>query len=101
MNPATDTKNKNFVCEPRLADDADRVRGAAGLSCLPQHDASVVVLAAGALLWAAVAPIRELSLARGQLIPVSQVRPVQHLEGGIVEQILVEAGAGRREGSAA
>jgi membrane fusion protein, adhesin transport system len=52
----------------------------------------VVVLAAGALVWAAVAPIRELSLARGQLIPVSQVRPVQHLEGGIVEQLLMEEG---------
>ena len=49
-------------------------------------------LAAGALVWAALAPIRELSLASGQLIPVSQVRPVQHLEGGIVEQILMEEG---------
>jgi adhesin transport system membrane fusion protein len=44
------------------------------------------------LLWAAAAPIRELSLARGQLVPVSQIRPVQHLEGGVVEQILVEQG---------
>src|SRR5436190_15280006 len=52
----------------------------------------IVVLAAGALVWAAAAPIRELSLARGQLTPVSQVRPVQHLEGGIVEQILMEEG---------
>lgn len=52
----------------------------------------VVVLSAGALVWAALAPIRELSLARGQLIPVSQVRPVQHLEGGIVEHLLMEEG---------
>ena len=52
----------------------------------------VVVLAAAAGLWAAAAPIRELSLARGQLIPVSQVRAVQHLEGGIVDQILVNEG---------
>lgn len=45
-----------------------------------------------AVLWAAATPIRELSLARGQLVPVSQIRPVQHLEGGVVEQILVEPG---------
>jgi HlyD family secretion protein/adhesin transport system membrane fusion protein len=45
-----------------------------------------------ALVWAAAAPIRELSLARGQLIPSSQVRPVQHLEGGIVERIMATEG---------
>jgi HlyD family secretion protein/adhesin transport system membrane fusion protein len=49
-------------------------------------------LVAAALLWAAVAPIRELSLARGQLIPASQIRPVQHLEGGIVDEITVKEG---------
>jgi adhesin transport system membrane fusion protein len=52
----------------------------------------VVVLAAVTGSWAAVAPIRELSLAHGQLIPASQIRPVQHLEGGIVDQILVKDG---------
>lgn len=51
-----------------------------------------LVIAVGLLAWAALTPIRELSVARGQLIPVSQVRPVQHLEGGVVEQILVEEG---------
>jgi adhesin transport system membrane fusion protein len=52
----------------------------------------VVVLAAAALLWAGLAPIRELSIARGQLTPVSLMRPVQHLEGGIVDEILAEQG---------
>jgi membrane fusion protein, adhesin transport system len=52
----------------------------------------VPVLTAAALLWAGVAPIRELSSARGQLVPITQVRQVQHLEGGIVEQILVAEG---------
>jgi len=45
-----------------------------------------------ALVWAAAAPIRELSVAHGQLIPTSQVRSVQHLEGGIVDRILVAEG---------
>jgi adhesin transport system membrane fusion protein len=53
---------------------------------------AVVVLATIALLWAAATPIRELSLARGQLMPLSQIRPVKHLEGGVVEQILVNEG---------
>jgi adhesin transport system membrane fusion protein len=52
----------------------------------------LVGLAAAALVWAGLTPIRELSLARGQLVPASLVRPVQHLEGGIVEQILMTEG---------
>ena len=52
----------------------------------------LVAFCAGAVLWAEVAPIRELSLARGQLVPISQIRPVQHLEGGVVEDILAEPG---------
>ncbi|WP_195930476.1 HlyD family type I secretion periplasmic adaptor subunit [Hyphomicrobium album] len=52
----------------------------------------VVLLVAVALVWAAVAPIREHSKAQGQLVPRFEVRPVQHLEGGIVDQILVSEG---------
>jgi HlyD family type I secretion membrane fusion protein len=52
----------------------------------------VVLLVAAALVWAAVAPIREHSKAQGQLVPRFEVRPVQHLEGGIVDQILVSEG---------
>jgi HlyD family type I secretion membrane fusion protein len=52
----------------------------------------VVLLVAGALVWAAVAPIREHSIAHGQLVPIYEVRPVQHLEGGIVDRILVSEG---------
>ncbi len=51
-----------------------------------------MVLTAVLVLWAAIAPIRELSVAHGQLVPHSQVRSVQHLEGGIVDQILVQEG---------
>jgi len=52
----------------------------------------VVLLVAAALVWAAVAPIREHSIAHGQLAPQYEVRPVQHLEGGIVDRILVSEG---------
>lgn len=52
----------------------------------------VVVIIAIGLAWAALAPIREHSKAQGQLVPIFEVRPVQHLEGGIVDQILVSEG---------
>jgi HlyD family type I secretion membrane fusion protein len=52
----------------------------------------ILALVVGLLVWSAVAPIRELSIAHGQLIPLYEVRPVQHLEGGIVDKILVTEG---------
>jgi adhesin transport system membrane fusion protein len=58
----------------------------------------IVLLICVALIWAAVAPIRENSKAQGQLVPLSDVRSVQHLEGGIVDQILVSEGDLVRKG---
>lgn len=53
---------------------------------------TLLALGAVGLVWAAAMPIRELSLARGQLIPATHIRPVQHLEGGIVETLLAREG---------
>jgi HlyD family secretion protein/adhesin transport system membrane fusion protein len=44
------------------------------------------------IVWASVAEIRELTIAAGQLRPVGSVHLVQHLEGGIVSEILVSDG---------
>ena len=63
-----------------------------GFRTARRHMRVIVGVVAAALVWAGVMPIRELSLARGQLVPLSQVRPVQHLEGGIVDAILVKEG---------
>ena len=41
----------------------------------------IVALVAGLLVWSAVAPIRELSIAQGQLIPLYEVRPDATLGG--------------------
>lgn len=43
-------------------------------------------------LWAAFSPLDVVSTATGQIIPSSQVQRVQHLEGGIVREILVREG---------
>ena len=51
---------------------------------------SAVVLGFG--VWAAVSPIDIVSMATGEVIPSTQVKTVQHLEGGIVREINVREG---------
>ncbi len=46
----------------------------------------------GVITWAAVTTLNETSVAIGQIRPASSVQPVQHLEGGIVSQVLVDEG---------
>lgn len=44
------------------------------------------------LVWASVSEIEETSSAFGQVVPAGAVQVVQHLEGGIIDAILVEEG---------
>lgn len=44
------------------------------------------------IIWASVAEIREVAHAQGEIAPEGSVRAVQHLEGGIVSEILVKEG---------
>lgn len=44
------------------------------------------------LLWASIAPLDEISHAQGQVIPSGKVQAVGSPEGGVVEQIFVQAG---------
>ena len=44
------------------------------------------------LVWACVGQIRELTVANGKIIPSGNVKLMHHLEGGVVEEILVENG---------
>ena len=44
------------------------------------------------VIIAAIAPLRELAVAEGQLTPEGSVIPVQHYEGGIVAEILAKPG---------
>jgi len=53
---------------------------------------AISMLIVGLIVWAAFAEIRETALARGQVIPAGSVLKVQHLEGGIVSDILVHEG---------
>lgn len=54
---------------------------------------SLSFLAIGGIAWASLTEIRELTSAPGQILPIGQVNNVQHLEGGIVAEILVREGS--------
>lgn len=49
-------------------------------------------LVIGVVIWASIAQVREFSIAQGQIVPTGQIESIQHLEGGIVGEILVHEG---------
>jgi len=53
---------------------------------------SIALFFAVALVWAQFATLDEVTVADGKVIPASKVQMIQHLEGGIIEKILVHEG---------
>jgi len=47
----------------------------------------------GFLAWAAVAPLRSAAIAPGMVVADSRNKAIQHLEGGIIREVLVREGA--------
>jgi len=43
--------------------------------------------------WAAIVDVDEVASSFGQVVPAGQVQSVQHLEGGIIKEIMVEEGS--------
>jgi len=58
----------------------------------------IMALIAAFFAWAATAQLDEVSSAPGEVIPSAKVKVVQHLEGGIIEQLDVSEGAAVKEG---
>ncbi|WP_425409691.1 HlyD family type I secretion periplasmic adaptor subunit [Hyphococcus sp.] len=50
------------------------------------------------LVWANIANVRELSLAAGEIAPFGSTREAAHLEGGIIDEVLVSPGEEVEEG---
>jgi adhesin transport system membrane fusion protein len=50
------------------------------------------LLVVGFLYWASVAKLDEVSIALGEVIPQQQLQVVQHLEGGVIERIMIDEG---------
>ena len=60
---------------------------------------AVIVLTFGVLgLWAARAPLDSAAVAHGQIEVDSLRKPIQHLEGGIIEEILVKEAEAVKQG---
>lgn len=51
------------------------------------------------IIWAYFVRIQELSLAVGEITPVNRISVVEHLEGGLVYQILVDEGSQVKKGN--
>ncbi|MDJ0686656.1 MAG: HlyD family type I secretion periplasmic adaptor subunit [Alphaproteobacteria bacterium] len=83
-----------------ILDDEDRV-GMAGASRVAHILLAMIVLFFAAFLtWAYNATLDEVTRGDGRIIPSSQTQVVQHLEGGIVSQILVREGEIVEQGQA-
>ncbi len=57
-----------------------------------------VTICVGFLIWAFFGVLDIVSVAVGEVIPSSQVKTVQHLEGGIVREIMVREGENVKKG---
>ncbi len=44
------------------------------------------------IIWASLGQLEVFSIAQGEVVPIGQIKKVQHLEGGIVKEILVKEG---------
>ncbi len=54
----------------------------------------LTLFVAGTLLWSHYGMLDVMSMAQGEVVPADKVHLVQHLEGGIVREILVREGEG-------
>jgi len=52
----------------------------------------IIMIFAGAILWANFAKIDELARGTGKVIPTEKIQSVQSLDGGLIEDILVKTG---------
>lgn len=52
----------------------------------------VMLLLAAGLTWAGFAELDEVAVADGEVVPGDRVKVIQHLEGGVIESILVAEG---------
>ncbi|SDG94846.1 HlyD family type I secretion periplasmic adaptor subunit [Roseospirillum parvum] len=52
----------------------------------------VMALLAGLVAWASVAELDEVAVATGEVVPQGRVKTIQHLEGGIIAELMVREG---------
>lgn len=82
------------ISTPRVPDLSRPMLVATATAGRPLRNLTIVLsLAVLALVgWASFATVNEASVARGMIVPAQFERVIQHLDGGLVRQILVRAG---------
>lgn len=53
---------------------------------------AIILALAAAVVWASLTKLDEVAVAQGEVVPQSQTRVIQHLEGGIVRELVVRDG---------
>ncbi|GHF14978.1 HlyD family type I secretion membrane fusion protein [Kordiimonas sediminis] len=59
---------------------------------------AIILLIIVFFVWAALATFAEKAIAPGEIIPTTLVQPIQNLEGGIIQEVLVEEGQKVKDG---
>lgn len=87
----SEVSGNSFILPAELDDDKTIIvmGRRANLLCL---------LFIAAIVWSIFAPIDELVLANGEIIPTANVTSIEHREGGIVDAILVKEGQSVKAG---
>lgn len=80
-------RQTRFLAQSVILEEA----GSSGLIRIAMITISVVICLF--LIWAAVTTVDEIAATSGEVVPSGQVQSIQHLEGGIVKEILVKEGA--------
>lgn len=85
MSSRDQVSGNSFILPAELDDDKSiTVMGRrANIICL-------IVLAA--IVWSIFAPIDELVVANGEIIPTDRISSIEHREGGIVDRVLIKEG---------
>lgn len=52
----------------------------------------IVSIVAAFAIWAAITPVQEIATGQGEIVPVGAVQAIDHLEGGIIDEIFVKEG---------
>jgi type I secretion membrane fusion protein, HlyD family len=79
------TRIPHFAAEELVGDPGTR----------PLAHATVLIISAMVavfLAWATITPVEEIASGQGEIVPAGAVQSIEHLEGGIVEDILVKEG---------
>jgi adhesin transport system membrane fusion protein len=58
----------------------------------------VMILLAGMITWSYFAELDEVAVAMGEVVPQGKIKVVQHLEGGIIQELFVAEGDTVKEG---